>query len=122
MFGVEGRVISYDGGRGIFSLRSLFFFSTTCSPIHSFSPQTPLSLLYLRHYIKSLPVSLNSGTSNDSIDKSKQNTGEGKKKKNKGKGEEVQSLNVNWACSESLGDDVRYVKQQSVYIYYVCSL
>jgi len=63
-------------------------------------------LLYLRHYIKSLPVSLNNNSSNDSVDKQQGGENNGKKKK-KGKGGELQSLNVNWACSESLGDDVR---------------
>ena len=42
------------------------------------------------------------------------------KKKKKGKGEELQSLNVNWASSESLGDDVRYVEQQTQYaVWYI---
>jgi len=39
------------------------------------------------------------------MDKGENNNG--KKKKKKEKGGELQSLNVNWASSESLGDDVR---------------
>jgi hypothetical protein len=41
------------------------------------------------------------------VDKQQQGDNNGKKKKKKKEGGELQSLNVNWACSESLGDDVR---------------
>ena len=96
------------GGAGILSSFVVFIiFYTLCSYLFHLS-LSPLLISFCNtsSLYTSLPVSLNSGTtSNDSMEQSTAENG-GKKKKKK-KEEELQSLNVNWACSESLGDDVR---------------